>query len=295
MKNKILFLIFALLPLLSFADESTKNNTDQPTIIKQVDQAIGNDNLSDRYYKLLYENEVKYNEQIIETMQWSISLVSGFIILLVGGQMFYNSKINKEEINLIKSDLSEKFTILKHDSSEKNSKVERKISERIHTDNKSTMSFLSTKIEEKFTTLRNENMKSIDFNSSEIVRIDSNFKGNIQEIRQKITELEAHSWKLRGVEANALRSFLNSAEITLERGFEEKFIFGYIKRTLEAMEDIEVDDYKKIKSILEKVKSTNSDLKKEIQLLCEDLSQYMYVEDPRERGKFINVPLPKKA
>ena len=280
---------------MSNADDPKKEGANQIKNPSETEAISEHKVLSNPYYKLLYENEAKYNDQLLETMQWSIGVVSGFILILIGGQIFFSSKISKEEVNLIKSDISERFNSFRHESATQLSLSEKDLSERVIAGNKDWMDIESRDIEEKFESLKDENKITLNAQSIKIDSLDDRIEGEIKYIRKEITELEAHSWRLRGVEANALRSFLNSITITIEQGYEEKYLLDDIKKTLEAMRDIEIKDYKETINVLEKVKESNSGLKNEVRNLCDNLPQFMYVYDPRDSSKLISVPLTEKA
>ena len=125
----LLLLILILMPLTSSSSEPKKVNSAQHPNSESFN---ANTNLDERYYELLYENEINSNNRIVETMQWSISVISGFILILIGGQIFFSSKISKEEVNLIKSEISEKFILLKHEIIEDKSILEVDILKKYH-------------------------------------------------------------------------------------------------------------------------------------------------------------------
>lgn len=151
------------------------------------------------------------------------------------------------------------------------------------------------KIEDRFCELKNEIENSFKNYSNTIDRLENGLTSILKGIRLDLTELKAHSWQLRGVEANALTSFLDSIEITIEQGYEEKYILENIKNTLKAMNEIRIDDYIKTTDILEKMKPGNSELKKDIEILCNNLPQYMYVDDPRDTSRLIRVALTERG
>ena len=129
MNRLILLLLLILMPLTSSSSEPKKVNSAQHPNSESFN---ANTNLDERYYELLYENEINSNNRIVETMQWSISVISGFILILIGGQIFFSSKISKEEVNLIKSEISEKFILLKHEIIEDKSMLEVDILKKYH-------------------------------------------------------------------------------------------------------------------------------------------------------------------
>ena len=61
------------------------------------------------------------------------------------------------------------------------------------------------------------------------------------------------------------------------------------------MNEIRIDDYIKTTDILEKMKPGNSELKKDIEILCNNLPQYMYVDDPRDTSRLIRVALTERG
>lgn len=61
----------------------------------------------DQEYKLLYENEKIANDKILQTVYWSLggmlTTVIGVVAFILGAQIFFNYRINKEEINKLES------------------------------------------------------------------------------------------------------------------------------------------------------------------------------------------------
>ncbi len=106
-------LITIIASLLSFSVGAEPNNkqpsetaTQPPaaTIIDAAPQSSMRPGQLDEatMYKLLYKNASSANDRIISTMHWAIGLVSTFILAIFGSQIFFNYRINKEEIEAIR-------------------------------------------------------------------------------------------------------------------------------------------------------------------------------------------------
>src|SRR6056297_2184274 len=90
---------------LSTQDSLVKNN-DEQNALKLTESET---------YRLLYNNAKDTNNRIISTIQWMIGISVAFLLTLFGGHIFFNWRINRKEIDIIKKDIDKKIENLNKD------------------------------------------------------------------------------------------------------------------------------------------------------------------------------------
>ncbi len=309
---KKLLLIICALHLLSFSIVSS--GKDKPSVETIIDEEVSArtldnsklankssveitevgpkvDALTDKnYYKLLYENSVESNNRIISTMQWALGLVATFMLILLGSQVFFNYRISKEETASIRSDLEEQVATLKLDLVNKlNTTInenERTIASTLQeSEDKLTIS-IQNKLEqnEKLFNAINENI------NKDLELLSKNMEIKTKHISIELNQLEGQIWRLRGVNANALKGFIRTANMQLENRFNTKYTLIDIVETLNKMDSININDYDSLTSLLAKLTDDENDVKNEIEKLYIDLPKYKFVDDPNNPGEFLTKP-----
>lgn len=217
-------------------------------------------------YKLLYNDSRDANSRIINTLQWSIGLGAAFLLALVGSQIFFNYRLNKEEIALIKSD------------------NERLISELIDK--------LRSEVASKFTTFeasnegrRNELSKMMqhhfELSKEKIESIERQLKEDIIRIKIDLDKESGHVWKLRGVEANALRRFVKAALLQIEtKTGNVKYTLEEIIKLLNEMKDIETDLVKGLEKVMTSTPEEYNELREQIRASIAGKPVYEFLPEP---------------
>lgn len=222
-------------------------------------------------YKLLYENAKENNDRIVTTIQWVIGISLAFLLAILGSQIFFNWKINKNEIDYIKKDIEEKMLTLKAEltssidvkGKEIQNAIDKKISE--------AEMQLKTDIKDKF----ESRIKFFSYKSDATEeRID-------KEVKQLKIELEKNSgdiWLLKGIESNALSSYLRTAKLQIELKREAKYILNDIISILSKLEDIHDLDYRNLNELINCLDSTYQTQKDKITSLYKNKPVYRFSE-----------------
>lgn len=248
-------------------------------------------NVKENLYKLLYENSVKSNNDIIGTIQWSIGLVATFIIVLLGSQVFFNYRVSKEEIKSIKSSIEEKISIIRVELTDAISQENKANS----TSTRKSFATLEDSLQNNFIERFNEKEKYFDTKIESIEKsnqlLKNHLSSEVKDLSIKIVKMDGYIWKLRGVEVVALRNFVDTAYLIIEEGHEPKFILKEIVETLENITRISTDELSRLNELMDKVPQENITLKNQIESLYKELPLYTYVDDPNDPGslKVVNI------
>jgi len=264
---------------LSSAADSIPNNktivTAQPKMIEIKAKA----NLSEsEAYKLLYENSKENNEKILSTVQWTIGLSIGFLVAILGGQIFFNWRINKKEIEYINKDMEEKIGELKaelikslaDESKTQDAKII-SLSDKVEKD-------LLVKIKDEFEKNNKLNDLHNKLRDFEIESARNDIKNGIKELKIDVEKVEGDIWKIKGVEANALSSYLRTAFLQLELKREVKYILDDIASILSSLEEINDPDFQKLEKLTNDLSPAYSVQKNKIQSLYKDKPVYQFVD-----------------
>ncbi len=282
MKQSILIII--VIHVFMFSNISSVHTAVTPQT-ETKEYALDKDQNKQELYKLLYENSVHSNDRMITTMQWSIGLVATFIIVLLGSQVFFNYKISKKEINVIRSELDEKFSMSKSDILEKINKTTKE-------NEKSTRhSFqkLETEIQNNMNSRFKEKEKLFEAKMESFGKdnelLKNQLESKIKVLSIGLNKVMGDVWKLRGVEANALTQFIITANLEIDRKLESKYILGDIKEVLMKLTEIFEMDYIQLEKLMTKIPKENSYIKDEIESLYKALPKYIFIDDPENPGR----------
>ncbi|MGJ8738313.1 hypothetical protein [Zobellia laminariae] len=259
MRNIILIILFAF--NLNF---SQGQDTIKPDTLKQVElvQTLQNETLPELdYYKMLYNSQVESNDTFETLFQWTIGLSFGFLIAIIGSQIFFNYRINKKEIEYIKKDLQESILELEgrqnKNMTTKFSELEKELKIVIEKNSNTA----NEKLEEKLKS--SEKIQSIELKILENT-IDRGLKDLSQRTEKELKVLEkdlskntGDLWKLKGIESNALTSFIKSALLQKDLNYEVKYILDDIIQILHPMDEIFESDYENLKKLYELVKTSH--------------------------------------
>ena len=218
-------------------------------------------------------------------------MVTTFIIVLLGSQILFNYRVNKEEIRAIRSGLEERSSNLKSEILESINQDSKKSDESI----RQSFNILGKELQDSFVTRLGEKEKYFDakiesFNKYSELQ-NSTFESKINQLNIELSKIEGHVWQLRGVNANALKNFVITAGLIIDQGLESKHVLKDIKEVLRAMKSINKDDYYQLEKLMIKIPTNNSQIKDEIELLYKAFPQYMFIDDPVNPGclKSVNI------
>jgi hypothetical protein len=236
------------------------------------------------YYRLIYDESKKSNQTYVSLIQWVIVISFTFLLAIIGSQIFFNYRINKKEVEYIKKDLEERLTKLKEE--------------------------LLESIEQKFSILKKDMDKQFDKSETQLTdklfklfegfekmadaRIELAKNTTNQKIKVLEKEVEKNAgdlWKLKGVESNALSSFLRSAFIQIELKHEVKYLLDDIIEVLNNLEEITSSDYKKLNELLEIINISYKTKADKIKSLYKDKPVYEFVNSDTESPfRILNLP-----
>lgn len=220
-------------------------------------------------YKLLYESEKKSNEEIVQTIQWSIGLVGTFLLAIAGSQIFFNYRLGKEELASIRSELkSENELRISALSEAVRSELERRTSEQ-DAQARAAREESSRALGERLTLY-----------TKQVEVIDERLKQETLRIRAELEEAVGHIWDLRGVKANAITRFINVAFMELESGATAlvKYQLGNIIKTLPKVDDLWVGDFNRLESLMEKLPAEYDSERVQIRALYTNKPVYEFLE-----------------
>jgi hypothetical protein len=114
----------------------------------------------------------------------------------------------------------------------------------------------------------------------QIKAISLRFTKEIKSLNNDIIKNTGHLWELRGVSANALTRFIDSALLQIELKREVKYILDDLIKTLTKVTEIHITNYENLDLLTEKIKETHKKYFDEIKGLYISKSVYTY-----ENGK----------
>jgi hypothetical protein len=269
------------------ADKPIVKSSKQDEIIKTENQGSEKKNL----YKLLYENSVASNDRVITTIQWSIGIISSFVLLFLGSQVYFNHRVNKEEIGAIRSDLEESFSSFKSELLENiNVDNNSKNKETLQSFEKLSHEFkddLSKRLEEKEKYLD----AKIESLQKEYSSLEKNTESVLSDLKIKNQTVNAEIWRLRGIEANALSRFTEIAKMEIENGVSPIRTLEEIVKSLAAMKKVRTDTCEELNELSKCVPDDCQELMAEIKGHISSLPKYMFVEDPNNPGQLKSVDI----
>lgn len=266
MKNILLILIFQFSILTFGQKDSTKIQS-----IKSTNIVEKKSNISELdYYKLLAEQVQKDNETYISLTQWTLGLSFAFLLAIIGSQIFFNYRINKKEIDYIRKDLDEKISELKNDINQSiNSKFD-------DLEKKLKKDTTKESIEMK-KTLFSDFKAHKEYLKLELQIQEKSLKQDLKALEKEVEQNKGDLWKLKGVESNALSSFVKSASLQIELNRDPKYILDEINTVLGNMGEINSYDYERLNTLSEKTIKTHKEKTEKMISLYKDKPVYEFV------------------
>ncbi len=255
---------------------NSAKKTDTTQVIKQ---GISKKGISEsEAYQLLYANSKEANASILTTLHFSLAIVAAFLLALVGSQIFFNYRLSKEEIsnlrNSILNEIDNKIGLLS-DKVLANNKDQSQIVENA----------MNSKLEERSKLLD----AKIEVHKKDIEALRASFDRDLKDMSINLEEATGHIWNLRGVQANALTSFIRTAELEIEaRKFGIiQYMLDNIIETLSGLKEIHIADYSSLEKLVKMIPKENAEQKKKIVELFQSKPVYDYLDKPD--GKFERV------
>ena len=296
----LLFLFFFSIILFGQQQDSTSNSEiKDKELIKKKISSTENSTMSELdYYKFLYESSKENNESYKSLLQWSFGVSLAFLLAIIGSQIFFNYRINKKELDYIKKEIDEKILDLENKQIEKiQSKfkdLDKSLIDGLTKNKEVNKEYLEEKLsaddelkKTKFKLLEN----TINY---EIKSLQNDLDRNIISLKEDIEKNKGDLWKLKGVESNALSSFIEVAFIKKKRNFEIKYILDEIIDILKEIEDIHQSDYDELKELYQLIKETHKTKADKINELIKNKDVYTFNNSTSEWNTGLFGLLPRK-
>lgn len=279
-KYAILFLLFSVQ---NFTAQASKLLNQSDSLSHVEPQTIKSENLKELdYYKMLYENSEQKTDSLTSLIQWSFGISLGFLLAIIGSQIFFNYRINKRELDYIKKDIDEKVLELENKLIAKNQEkfdgIEDSIKKSIHELKTENKDYLQNEFNnsEKLKEAKYEILKNKLTNKVE--KIEDKIDTSIIGLRKDVLKNEGEIWKLRGINANALSSFQKVAFIKFELEENIDFILDDILRVLNEMEEIHELELASWTTLYDKIKEKYKDKANRINDLFTSKDVYTFVK-----------------
>ena len=301
MKNWTLIILFCFSTILfgQKQDSTSNSKVKNGELIKNENVKTKNNSMSELdYYKSLYENTKENNESYKSLLQWTFGISLGFLLAIIGSQIFFNYRLNKKELDYIKKDIDEKVLDLEN-------KLIKKIQDKFNDLDKSLSAGLTKNqkenkefLEEKLNS--DEELKKAQFKllentiSYEVKSVKNRLEREVMSLKEDIVKNKGDLWKLKGVESNALSSFIEVAFIKKQRKFEIKYILDEIIDVLKELDDIHQSDYDNLKELYEEIKVSHKSKADKINELIKNKDVYTFNDSTSNWNTGIFGLLPRK-
>ncbi|HFG1907925.1 TPA: hypothetical protein ACGF2L_003437 [Vibrio cholerae] len=266
---RLTFIFTACVSSVCFAENVSGNVEKVPVV------ATSNQSSEVKLYKELYEISLKSNESMVTSVQWSVGVITTFVIALFGGQAFYSFRVSKKEFQKIQSHFDERLAFEINKIDRELSKIKEDLTEKITEASSQINRDMPKSIDEKIKSETEQLVKSTD---AKIEQLSINIASNLKIMRYNISTIERHLWEVKDVKANTLRAY---TEIYAY----EATIPGSHRRTLEDISEL-LDEMQRIdKSVKErllsllKVSEMDSDLVNVVVEKINGLAMYEFVND----------------
>ena len=192
-------------------NEAIKRINSNLSSLKKKDLTIYTDR-EIQTYKQMVENLKDSNEKILETVYWSLGGILGIIIVILGSNIFYNFRINKNEMENIKNALSLSLEETKNKNLEiiqKNAQDQIKnISENFH--------YNVNNFDKKLKQTEEKLIDMISNLKSEFFEKESSITNKFALLHSEIVGHTADLWGLKDVPVNALKYETEKAILDIE-------------------------------------------------------------------------------
>jgi len=279
MKRKLI-IFFLLLTYFSYSQVDSikvdQNKNEKTT--KNIPIEKGNNSINELdYYKLLSEQSKNNNDTYISLIQWTLGVSFGFLLAIIGSQIFFNYRINKKEVEYIKKDVDEKIADLKNELNEDIDSKFNELKKELKIDISANISNMKDEITSKFKSEK-------EYSALKLEVMENSLQQEIKILKKDIENNAGNLWKLRGVESNALSSFIRAVKLQIELGREPKYLLDDIIKTLNGLEEIHKVDHGNLETLVEQIKTSHKDKSSKIKELYIGKPIYYYGDSPRPTG-----------
>ncbi|WP_421860513.1 hypothetical protein [Marinobacter salarius] len=291
MKLVIIILTTMLLSISAIASQNERQKS-TPTVKDPIAEKAGRltNNIQSNQlneptiYKLLYENSASANDRIISTMHWTIGLVSTFILAIFGSQILFNYRINKEEIEAIRSDLDEKFVSLKSDLMNDINSTMRENEKTIRGELILTVTEGLETISEKQKDLEKFLDAKMESSNREAQILKDDIRLELNNIKVDLGRMSGYVWDLKGVKANALGNCIDTAIMQIDLGRDPYYTLKDVVKMLKESDSINKVYADNLENLISKIPDSHSNFKQEIESSYKEKRVYIFVDDPDRPG-----------
>lgn len=288
---KIILLIIGI--IISFSSFASEDIVTPPN--EKVKAELVNENLTKNtnfeedaiLYKLLYENSKSANDSLISVIYSTLAIVIAFLIALFSAQFFFNLKLNKEEISLIRSELDKKIS----DSKTEFITLINTLYNEKESNSRSEFNLYKDQIDKNLDVRFSNEAKSLELTlgsvSKEIKFVDSSLKRRIDLLEIDLEKNVGDVWKLRGVKANALSRYIRTASLRQKNGYDLKLSLTDIVKSLNDETDLHEVDKNSLDILIKDLPGKFESHKDAIIAKLSTLRIYKFVDDPLHSGKRI--------
>jgi hypothetical protein len=229
--NKILVAILLVLPFCTFSqgrNEINKQIDSVKNVLLLEERARQNQAYTKEIeiYKALVDQAKDENYNLRETHHWFIGTCIGFILLILGSQIFYNVQLNTKKFEAIRETVTADIE-----------KAKNELTESIKNDFKTLSKDHRVMIFEKFETY------------------DTIRERKLKEMEADIEKLEAEIWLLKGVESNALTGYIRTVDTLLDLNKDVKYVLDDISKVLEKIDEIPEHAFTALEAMCKKVRA----------------------------------------
>ena len=225
-------------------------------------------------YRLLYENAVESQNQLVETIQWALGLVATIIVAVVAAQILFNYRISKQEIGELRSDLKESQTErfsswTTKQESERDNEIE-KIRDLIAT----TAKEFRSHYEERFNDFRKQIEGRTSLHDTKMMVLRDKVDHENEFLKAEINKNSARLWKLEDVPGNALSEYIKAGEINKRHGLSLKHVLSDISELLDQIEMASDQTIEEVKEFVSELPVDYSEAAEKIMEQLDGLDSY---------------------
>lgn len=244
-------------------------------------------------YKQMIENLKYSNDKILDTIYWALGSIAIVIFALLGTNLFFNFRINKEEIENIKKSFNLELEGVKNKydklikseiddfAEESNNRIKgdfKYLSDNLQnqinimSDNfGSQISTNKDKLEDKTKQLIEQISKMKEELESEIKDVQTSIINTKENIDIELLGINAKIWELEGVNINALNDFIEKALLEIKLNQSLSGSLDHIIEMLEKIKEISTWDNKKVNELINKIPEGYRLLKEKIESIIKTI------------------------
>ncbi|WP_318498751.1 hypothetical protein [Photobacterium leiognathi] len=267
---RLAFILTASLSSACFAENLPKENMEKkPTVV------TNNKSSEIQLYKELYEISLKSNESMVTSVQWSVGVITTFVIALFGGQAFYSFRVSKKEFQKIQSHFDERLAFEINKIDRDLSKIKEDLTGKITEVSAQINRDMPKSIDEK---IKNETEQLVKSTDSKIEQLSINMASHFKAMGYKISTVESYLWEVKDVKANTLRAYTEIYAYETTTPGSNRRTLQNISDLLESMKSIDKSVKEKLLSLL-KASKEDAELVKVVIEKINGLAMYEFVND----------------